>query len=384
MLEVGPATLRMIFFVTCLYAGFVFAIKHPSKCDGLHLAFSLVFLYLFVHVIPLLVGSIKGYDFGVMFRELQQSLYWLAAPFIALVLRSRDMVLRAATLVCVAGRILAVTYLSAIAALELGAIDFLTLYTIFDETGEFAFRNESLFFYKGFLYLGISAVFFFAIQRRFSIAWAMIITIALMLTLTRGFILSTSFAILLLLISQRRLKYLIVGALLVACILFVVFMYIPSQDNVIENTRELSNSQRIDDFYYIVTNIKPSTFFIGEGFGSLINDRINIENTFLWVLWKIGIIGVLFWLLPLAFCLVYFYRIKRCNPDFNLACAFMFSTLLIYTQTLSNPYLNNPIGLSFVIVAIFSLRTLSKVTPSTIKVSYVRSTPSPAKENSPS
>jgi hypothetical protein len=33
--------------------------------------------------------------------------------------------------------------------------------------------------------------------------------------------------------------------------------------------------------------------------------------------------------------------------------------ILVYVQTLTNPYLNNPIGLSFVMVAIFSLKTLS-------------------------
>jgi hypothetical protein len=33
---------------------------------------------------------------------------------------------------------------------------------------------------------------------------------------------------------------------------------------------------------------------------------------------------------------------------------------------MSNPYLNNPIGLSFVLVAIFSLRTLAKADPEPI------------------
>ena len=59
-------------------------------------------------------------------------------------------------------------------------------------------------------------------------------------------------------------------------------------------------------------------------------------------------------------CLYYFARISRRDPDFRLASAYLFSTILIYVQTLSNPYLNNPIGLSFVLIALFSLRTISR------------------------
>ena len=98
----------------------------------------------------------------------------------------------------------------------------------------------------------------------------------------------------------------------------------------------------------------------GEGLGSEIDGRLNIENTFLWALWKLGVFGVLFWLVPLFLCIKYYIRIGRNDPGFNLASAYMFSTLLVYIQTMTNPYLNNPIGLSFVLISIFSLRTISK------------------------
>jgi hypothetical protein len=40
--------------------------------------------------------------------------------------------------------------------------------------------------------------------------------------------------------------------------------------------------------------------------------------------------------------------------------AFYFSVVLVYIQMLTNPYLTNPIGLSFVMMAIFSLRQLER------------------------
>jgi hypothetical protein len=38
----------------------------------------------------------------------------------------------------------------------------------------------------------------------------------------------------------------------------------------------------------------------------------------------------------------------------------LFGTVLVYLQTATNPYLNNPIGLSYVILSIFSLRALHR------------------------
>ena len=99
---------------------------------------------------------------------------------------------------------------------------------------------------------------------------------------------------------------------------------------------------------------------IGQGLGVPISERVNVENTFLWALWKLGLPGVLFWLSPLLLCLIYYRRISRGNGALPLASAFVFGTVLVYVQTLSNPYLNNPIGLSYVLVSLFALRTLAR------------------------
>lgn len=364
LLEVGPVTVRMILFAACVCAGLIVAIFHPRKGDGVPLAIGLVGAYLLVQVTGLLIGTLNGHDFENAKLEMRQSLYWLAAPFLAVVLRSRDMILRAAMLVRVAGVVLAVGYIGVVVALALGAIDYLTLYTTLSATEEFIFRSEGFFFYKGFLYLSISTIFFVAMPNRFSAVLATVVIIALAMTLTRGLVLSTSFAALLMLIVQRRWRLLGVALAAVACVAFFLWGYLPSQDDTLAATREVSNSQRIEDLAYIVDNLRVSSLLLGEGFGALsnINGRLQIENTLLWAFWKLGIVGFLFWLMPLILCLNYFARISRRSPHFSLACAYLFSTVLVYVQTMTNPYLNNPIGLSFVLVALFSLRTLSQTT----------------------
>jgi hypothetical protein len=263
--------------------------------------------------------------------EMQLSLSWLAAPFLALALSSRNIVLRTSLLIRVAGVFLAMVYIGVVSALAIGVIDYPTLYATLSASQEFAFRSGGFFFYKGFLYLGMSAIFFVAIPKRYSTVWATIVVIALAMTLTRGFILSTSFAVLLLLIMQRRRRQLSVALVVVACVAFFIFGYMPSQDENISLSREISNSQRIDDFAYIVENFKVVSLFFGEGMGTLINERINIGNTFLWAFWRLGIVGVLFWSIPLVLCLRYFARINRHSPQFHLACAYFFRrSLSIY------------------------------------------------------
>ena len=358
--EIGPATLRMALFVACVCAGLV-AMGLRRRTDGQLLAGALVAAYLLVHLPGLIIGGLRGAEPADMLKEMQQSLYFLAAPFFALVLQSPNMVKRTGTLVVVAGVVLASAYVMLLAGLAAGRLDFDALYAAFSVSGEFFFRGESYFFYKGFLYLGVSTVFLLALRGPHWFALLLLVVGALVLTLTRGFVLSTSIAVLLMLAAQGRWRTAGVASLAAAAAAFLVWVFLPSLDDAFSGQRDVSNNQRFEDVAFIVENASVRTLLIGEGFGSLINERLNIENTFLWVLWKLGVVGVAFWCVPFAICLYYYARIPRRRPEHRLGSAFFFSVCLIYIQTQTNPYLNNPIGLSFVLLAIFSLRSLSQV-----------------------
>jgi hypothetical protein len=231
---------------------------------------------------------------------------------------------------------------------------------VLSESGEFSSRGSGFFFYKGFLYLGIATIFMIAIRPKWWRTGVIIVVAALVATLTRGFVLSTSVAVLLMLGLQGRKVTLGLGMVGVVVAAFVVWVYLPSLDDTLLRSRATSSLQRVDDMMFIVDQLRVRTVLLGEGFGSLINGRILIENTFLWALWKLGVAGLLFWLTPLLLCSYFFINIPNFRRD-GLACAFYFGVILLYVQTATNPYLNNPIGLSYMLIATFSLRTLARV-----------------------
>jgi hypothetical protein len=360
LLEIGPITLRMIFFGACLYVILLAFILNPRQDGTVRLAILMMAAYVAVYIFPYIVGELRGHSPENIGLDVRQSLYWLSAPFFAIALRSTENVLKTAALIRVSGVVLAACYIVVAAALAIGLVDYLPFYITLNATGEFAFRGGGFFFYKGFLFLGIAIIFFLSQSKRCSLHFFVLISIALAMTLTRGFVLSTYFAACAMLFLQRRWSRFLFVTFVALCVSAFVWIYMPGQDAFIDASREISNSQRIGDFAYIFNNIDTSIFFFGNGLGSFIDGRLNIENTFLWALWKLGLLGVIFWTAPFFICANYFVRIKRCAPQYRVACSYMFATLLLYIQTLTNPYLNNPIGLSFVLISMFSLRTLAK------------------------
>ena len=227
------------------------------------------------------------------------------------------------------------------------------------ESGEVTVRGDNFLFYKGFLYLGVSIIFFVAIRSKYWVPLTIFVAAALVLTLTRGFLLSVSVSVLFLLVAQRRYIVASLASVVVAIGAFFMLVYVPSLSSSISHSQFESVTQRQRDFFQIIDNITPRSLLVGDGYGAMVNDRFNIENTFLWAVWKLGIPGLLFWSMPLLLCAYFYYRIPD-RARHREASAFFFSAVLVYIQTLTNPYLNNPIGLSFVMVAIFSLRTLEK------------------------
>lgn len=359
LLDFGPVTVRMILFLPCLAIGYMAVLARRRLTGGQALALALAGGFLLTHLPAMFVGAVKSADIGDMFREFQQSLYWIGAPFFALALDSERMVLRAASLVRIAGVVLAVGYIGVLVGAVLGEVDIFSLYLRVNESGEFIGRGEGMFFYKGFLYLGVAVVFLVALRGRYWFVLSLLVGSALVLTLTRGFLLSTTVAILLLLAVQGRTAALLTGLILSAIVAFGALVYAPSMNEGLAASRDESNNQRVVDTRYIAEHVSAETFLWGEGFGTPINDRSAIENSFLLVFWKLGLIGLAFWILPLVLCSYYFAHVPR-GAEHPLACAFFFGVVLIYVQTITNPYLTNPIGLSFVMVALFSLRTLAR------------------------
>jgi hypothetical protein len=356
---VGPVSLRMVLFAGCIAATLISMLFPRRRADGVLLAMALVLAYLLIHVGGMLVGAINGGDAVAMFTQFQQSLFWLAAPFFALMIQTEKDVDSCARIVQIAGATLGFFYLTILLALLTGVIHLNVLRPLIAKSGEVVFRSGEFFVYKGFLYLGVAIIFFVGIRGKYWAPLALVTGLALVATLTRGFVLSTSLSLVLMLAVQKRWRTVIPALVLAAAAAFFVWEYLPSLDTAQSQRQGSSTDQRVEDMAYLANHATIKTLIVGEGYGAQINNRPMIENTFLWVLWSFGIVGLLFWMTPLALCVYYYCKI----PDAYLhpaASAYLFGTVLVYLQTATNPYLNNPIGLSYVLLALFSLRVLSR------------------------
>jgi len=365
LLEFGPLTLRMVLFALCICASMVLLVFHKTS-DGSAVLFplGLSVVYMLVHGLGFFNGAVRGADWIDLLNDAQPSLYWMLAPFFAIMLSSVSVVRSTGTMLSMSGVVLAVMYLISVVGLWSGIFEFDKFYQALDSTGEFFFRGENFFFYKGFLYLAISTVFLiFMKSRMLNIALFFVIT-ALTLTLTRGFVISTAVAIIFMLFGLRRWSSLAMALVLTLVSGFFVWFYLPGTSAGFSEQREVSSNIRLDDLSFMLENASASTLLIGEGFGSYVNGRLNIENSFLWIWWKLGVVGLAFWLFPLVMAYIYYRRIAENDVNYHLGCAFFYSNLLVYIQTASNPFLNNPIGLSFVLIALFSLRTLANLSDS--------------------
>ena len=360
LMPVGPVTVRMILFAACMASALFVVRGVRHRVEGFALSLALLAGYLLTHVPAFLIGLLHGASLEDVFTDIQASMYWFIVPFFALALSNPRMVLRSAFLAKAAGVLLSLAYMLILVGLATGVLNFFELYETFDVYKEFVFRGESSFFlYKGFLYLGISSMFFIATQGRWHNALLLIVLTALVLSLTRGYVLATSVAALAMLVQLRRWRAVAFALAVCAVAGFLVWSYLPSLDEGFLTARSESNVTRSTDIAFMIYNSTPLTLLFGEGFGSYINGRLGVENTFLYLWWKTGIFGLMFWMVPLVLCFRYYRRIPQGTAAHRLATAFFYSVLLIYVQTATNPYLNNAIGLSFVLISMFSLRQIA-------------------------
>ena len=360
LLQLGPVTPRMGLFAAALLATVVVHLKRTDPQKWKSLPVLLVLGFFCTHFPSVMIGLAKGALPTDIFTDVSPMLFWLVAPFFALVLKSKSMVYRTATMIQWSAVGLALAYLFICAAVASGLSSFNGFHSWADKTGEIAFRNHHMFFYKGFLYLGIGIIFLTAQRVRWQGVWLCVMAVALTLTLTRGFVVSTGLAVILLLGAMRKKRELFVTLGVIALVMYAVWFYLPSLDKGYMLTqRGISNSIRTLDLLFMKEHFDVSALIFGQGMGTYINGRLSIENSYLMILWKMGLVALLFWLLPLGIAVHYFRKIHKTSTVYSLACAFFFGLVLVYVQTGSNPYLNNPIGLSFVLMAIFSLRTLA-------------------------
>lgn len=361
--SVGALSLRMLLFAASVTTSLIIALTSTRERDGVGTAALLVMAF-FASLLPsLLVDIANGTPAQTIALELQPLLFWLMAPFVAMALQDVKTVEKSADILMYGGLAVAIATSAAMIGLYLGVVNFGALYLWANATDELFFRGQLNFFYKGHFFVGVALVFCVILTPRWWKAMLAVLALSLVLSLTRGLYLAVTIAVVLSFFSGRR-PFAIVLTIVAATIIVALYGQVLI-DIVFDPTRLNSTQTRSRDISSFVASFDYQTLLFGDGTGALLNGRRSIENSFIWALWKLGIVGLLFWMTPLFISIRYFFAIAIDNPYRKLASAFFFGVVMLYIVTAFNPFVNNSIGLIYLLCAMFSLRRLSRAAPPT-------------------
>ncbi|WP_431293702.1 hypothetical protein [Pedobacter sp. P26] len=144
---------------------------------------------------------------------------------------------------------------------------------------------------------------------------------------------------------------------LVAAILIAIPFYLEGLGD-----RAESDAIRVTQFQEVIDKTNPINFFIGDGFGKGIPIRpIHMEISFLEIFSKQGVLGILFWLILFVVISYKFLIIYKSKKNVNYLAPFYLSVTFVYLQSMTNPFLNNPIGMSIVLISlvVFQIKDLA-------------------------
>jgi hypothetical protein len=331
----------------------------------------------------ILIGLATGLTHGaqlVFWKEDVKPLsYFLILPFFLLAIRDADDIRIISRIVMVSALIIAMVFFVTLVLIYSNTVPFLTFYKLTLGTEELFFRGEYTFFYKGFLYLGIGIVFgFFLLKKPINYILIAVLSLALLLSLTRGMMLAISLTFCIYFFFSRSVRKTILTVLVSIIVLFkgatvirelslwlaanqnFLLTHIPSvrrSSDILLGDRSYSDSQRMLQIKEVMGSTSFSSSWIGHGFGIGVPDRpVHMEISYLEIFHKQGVIGLAFWCVLFWMLWVRYERVSE-RPE---AKAFFFSAVFIFLQSVTNQYINNPIGLSMLLLALVCLDRMNK------------------------
>lgn len=380
LLAWGPISARMLLFAAAMVLTvfwWVRGAKLPREYNAL----------LGIFTVMLGIGVVMGYSSGAAWNAIAEDvkplLYFYLLPFLYFSLDDPQLIDRLARWFQLGGLILAALFCSLLIAIHSGLLPFLSFYHTVDPTGEFFFRGEITFFYKGFLYLCVALIFLISDTKRRT--WIAPVLLAIILSATRGFwiALLMTYSAYSIFLKQGGLKSIISGvcAFLAAMILIVYSQQMisavsewldgQSEQPQVEQSnhaprpfllgdREHSDNVRKRQFREVIDQTTGVSTFVGHGFGIGVPTRpIHMEISYLEIFHKQGLLGLLVWLAILS---VGFKKYLLAASE-KWATPFFLSFVFVFIQSLSNQYVNNPIGLFMVLAALVALDRLVKNVP---------------------
>lgn len=350
-LSFGGLSLRMVFYSIAISSSVILLL------EGIKIA-KKVFLFLLVYISMLsfssCLGIINGADSTQISENLKPLLFaFMILPF-SMFITNISRVILVSKLIKLSGLIMGVSFISVLLLLLFGYMDFSTIYILLSSDANDFMMNDGeniRIFYKGFLYLNIAFIFYIYSNDKYKLLILSLLFIAILLTFTRGFILALILAFILVFILEYKQKKSIIA---LTFIVTAILITIPFYASFVGDKSE-SDSIRILQIQQVFDVITLSSFFMGHGYGIGVPIRPNgMEITFLEIFHKQGILGLFLWI-GFLFYIIYNYLNIKNSTYKRVVKPFIVSTFFVYMQSLTNPYLNNPIGMSMVLLTFSAL-----------------------------
>jgi len=353
ILKYHSLTLRMVNFILLTIFCLIIFRKIKVKTEYMMMLYVFLALLTFSSVI----GYFNGASLSDIFTDVKPQLFFIYLIPFSFLIKSTTDVERVIRIIKISAIIMAILYILYI-IIYLFFPFVMLLVLPMELVGDIFFRGSyHFFFYKGFFFVMIS-VFLISYKSISDRIILVTLLISILFTLTRGFYLAVVApffilgAIHVLSTGKIKLNYLIILVL----ILVIIGISLPYLLNFVGD-KSLSDSVRMGSVLKVNEAITPLSMIIGHGFGVTTGiNRVHIEVSYFEILHKQGIIGLLVWFFPLVYCFK-----KWMNNETNaLDKRFFLSVVSVYTLSLTNPFITNPLGLSIIVLSIISMDVLYK------------------------
>jgi hypothetical protein len=356
LLEIGPLTMKMWLFIAAeIYTLILLVSFRRLKLSTILMLLSFATL--------LCIGSVRGIlqhaSTDSIVEDIKPIIYCFVVCFVELTMATKRHLELVVTIIKSAAMIMTLGYVVVMFMLYIGALSFLALYDLLSSgsDAEFMFRGEDgLFFYKGSLYIAIGLIFFAFDRGWLSRIAAIMAIIGLVMTGTRGYLLALMAVILVQAATGkggfvRKTRYIIVPFAVVAILLVSLSGQVIGKED--------SDSVRIETARQVADQITPLSFFLGNGLGVGVEERpVHMENSYLEIFHKQGALGLLWWASMLILLIARYRSARRIN--YLCAQPLFLSACFVAFESLTNPFINNPIGLFVLIVAMVGLNVISE------------------------
>lgn len=322
--------------------------------------FQLFCFFLLSILLAILLGTINGGTENILL-DISPLSYFFSLFFFNVYIKNISDISFIVRFLKFSALFMAVLYLVYLGMIYWGILDFDMTYLLLENQSDILFRgNEGTFFYKGFLYLVIGLIFYVVEGKLFT--WRGIVLLsAIYFTHTRAFIIVTLCSCLFCIIYWMRSRnYVIPVKNIILFIIFALGLFISIPfvyDSFVGVDRSGGDAIRVQTIREVFDRATILSVLVGHGLGVGVPTRmIHMENSFLEIFHKQGFFGLFFWIYLLMKS--YFYFINTLEEQKQIALPFLIAISMIYLQSLFNPYLNNPIGMSFVIISYVSLKVI--------------------------